>query len=191
MAILYLLAALLYLAVLVLFGLLHVRGGYSPIRHAVSDYGVGPTRSLFAAYASAGIVAALLLGAAILAGGQFPVRGGLYLLAMAAFRLGVLAFPTDIEGERLTRNGKLHYGFAIASFALTYMAIDVLHPIALPLVADWARWVLSGLRWAVTLSLGGVVICLIPALRRVFGLFERIYLLSTALWLGILASAMA
>ena len=119
----------------------------------------------------------------------FPARGGVYLLAVAALRLGVLAFPTDLEGERLTKTGRLHYLFAIASFALAYMAIDVLNPIALPIAADWTSLVLGGLYWIVAVSLAGVVICLIPALRRVFGLVERLFLVSVMLWSAVFALA--
>ncbi|WP_018631330.1 DUF998 domain-containing protein [Neomegalonema perideroedes] len=188
---LFFLAGAAYLAQLALFARLHLRGGRDPVSEAVSDYGVGPSRRLFALYGAAGIAAAAVLAGALLADGRFPAQGWLYLLAMAALRLGVLAFPTDLEGERLTRSGKAHYLFAVASFALAYMAVDALSPSAASLAAAWARPVLNGLGWVVAASLAGVVICLIPALRRIFGLVERIFLLSVLLWLGIFAFAMA
>jgi hypothetical protein len=187
----YIAAALACLVQLALFLTLNVRGSYSLISHAVSDYGVGPSRRLFTIYGLIGIIAAAALGAAVLADGRFPDRGGVYLLVMAALRLGVLAFPTDLEGRRLTKTGKLHYLFAIASFAIAYMAIDVLNPIALPVVANWASPVLAGLYWIVAASLAGVVICLIPALRRIFGLVERVFLVSVMLWSAVFALAAA
>lgn len=182
-------AALLYFVQLALFLALNIRGSYSLVGHAVSDYGVGPSRPLFTIYGLIGIIAAIALGAAVLMDGRFPARGGVYLLAVAALRLGVLAFPTDLEGRRLTGTGKLHYLFAIASFALAYMAIDVLNPVALPVVANWASPILAGLYWIVAASLAGVVICLIPALRRIFGLVERIFLVSVLLWSAVFALA--
>jgi hypothetical protein len=182
-------AALLYFVQLALFLALNIRGSYSLVGHAVSDYGVGPSRPLFTIYGLIGIIAAIALGAAVLMDGRFPARGGVYLLAVAALRLGVLAFSTDLEGRRLTGTGKLHYLFAIASFALAYMAIDVLNPVALPVVADWASPILAGLYWIVAASLAGVVICLIPALRRIFGLVERIFLVSVLLWSAVFALA--
>jgi hypothetical protein len=185
----YIAAALAYLVQLALFLTLNVRGSYSLISHAVSDYGVGPSRRLFTIYGLIGIIAAAALGAAVLADGRFPDRGGVYLLVMAALRLGVLAFPTDLEGRRLTGTGRLHYVFAVASFALAYMAIDVLNPIALPVVANWASPVLAGLYWIVAAALAGVVICLIPALRRIFGLVERVFLVSVILWSAVFALA--
>jgi hypothetical protein len=183
----YALAALAYLVQLALFLTLNIRGNYSLVSHAVSDYGVGPSRRLFTIYGLTGIIAVIALGVAVLTDGRFPQRGGIYLLAVAALRLGVLAFPTDLEEQRLTRTGMLHYVFAIASFALVYMAIDVLSPVALPIVAEWASPVLAGLHWIVAASLAGVVICLIPAFRRVFGLVERIFLVSVLLWSAVFA----
>jgi hypothetical protein len=185
----YAVAALAYLVQLALFFALNIRGTYSLVGHAVSDYGVGPSRRLFMIYGLTGIIAAIVLGVAVLVDGRFPTRGGVYLLIMAALRLGVLAFPTDLEGQRLTGTGRLHYVFAIASFALAYMAIDVLNPVVLPIVADWATPVLAGLYWVVTASLAGVVICLIPALRRIFGLVERVFLVSVMLWSAVFALA--
>jgi hypothetical protein len=185
----YAVAALAYLVQLALFLALNIRGTYSLVGHAVSDYGVGPSRRLFMIYGLTGIIAAIVLGVAVLVDGRFPTRGGVYLLIMAALRLGVLTFPTDLEGQRLTGTGRLHYVFAIASFALAYMAIDVLNPIALPIAADWTSLVLGGLYWIVAASLAGVVICLIPALRRVFGLVERLFLVSVMLWSAVFALA--
>jgi len=184
-------AALVYLIQLALFLALNIRGNYSLVSHAVSDYGVGPSRRLFTIYGLIGIIAAIALGAAVLMDERFPARGGIYLLVMAALRLGVLFFPTDLEGQRLTGTGRLHYLFAIASFALAYMAIDVLNPVALPIVAKWASTALAGLYWIVAASLAGVVICLVPALRRVFGLVERVFLVSVMLWSAVFALAAA
>jgi hypothetical protein len=185
----YALAALIYLVQLGLFLTLNIRGSYNLVGHAVSDYGVGPSRRLFTTYGLTGIVAAVALGAAVLMDGRFPARGGIYLLVMAALRLGVLAFPTDLEGQRLTGTGKLHYLFAIASFALAYMAIAVLNPVALPFAAEWVSPVLAGLYWMVAASLAGVVICLVPVLRRIFGLVERVFLVSVLLWSAVFALA--
>ena len=191
MVLLYHAAAIVYLVQLLLFATLHAVGSYSPLRHAVSDYGVGVTKRRFAAYGSAGIIGAVLLSAAVLLDRRIPDTGGLYLLATAALRLGVLAFPTDLEGQTLTRTGKLHYVFAIASFALAYMAIDALHPHVMPLVAGALASLLQTIRWIVTAALIGVVICLIPSLRSIFGLVERSVLLSTILWFGMAAFALA
>lgn len=183
----YLLAAGFFLAQLGAFGLLHVRGRYSPVSQAVSDYGVGPTRRLFTLYGLIGSTGVLVLAAATVADGGFPLRASVYLVLLALVRLGVLVFPTDLEGMPLTRAGKLHYAFAITSFALLYMAIDVLHPLAIGQIGGPALAALADLRPVITWSLIGVIVCLAPPLRRVFGLAERAYLLSALLWLIVFA----
>ncbi|OJY30139.1 uncharacterized protein DUF998 [Gemmobacter caeni] len=192
MSSLYLASALAYLAVIILFAALHLRGDYSPIRQALSDYGIGPSHPLFVGYAVAGIAASSLLAAAVLEDGRFTLRAGLCLLGMAALPLGVVAYPTDIEGEPSSRTGRLHLAFAVANFALAYIAIDDLFPDAESLPPAAFRHLLGALYWVVTASLLGVAVCLVHALRhRIFGLLERLYLFSSALWLGLFALGMA
>ena len=189
---LYLLGFISYVLQLVLFVALHVKGSYSPLSHAVSDYGVGPTRSLFRLYGFAGFAGAVFVAVAILMDNRFPTRAGIYLIAMAVLRIGVLAFPTDLEGERLTWNGKLHYLFAIASFALIYMAIDALQASTGLLQLDSGVLpILTGLKWLITFSLIGVVVCMLPRLRKVFGAVERVFLGTTLFWLGLFAISAA
>jgi len=185
----YTLAAIGYLTQIIIFFALNIRGGYSPFAHAVSDYGIGPTKRLFNVYGLVGCAAAILMAVALFVDDRFPQRASIYLAIVAALRVGVLAFPTDLEGQNLTRVGKLHYLFAIASFALLYMAIDVLYPVGVALFVEPWITVLTTLKWVVTLSLVGVVVCLVPSLRKIFGLIERIFLLSTMMWLGIFSLA--
>ena len=183
-------AAAAYVVALGLFIALHLRGNYSLLRHAVSDYAIGPTRGLFLTYGLAGGLGAALVGCGVLVQGGLPVRSGVYLLASAGVRLGVLGFSTDLEGQPVTRAGLLHLVFAIAGFALVYMAIDSLQPFARDLVTGPVRTTLVWLHTVATLSLIGVVVCLYPALRRLFGLVERAFLLSTLLWLLTFAAVM-
>jgi len=143
----FLAAGVAYGVQLILLGMLHLGGRYSIISHAVSDYGVGGTRRLFIAYGLVGCLASIMFAWALFDDGRFPRRGWLCLVLVAVLRLGVLAFPTDLKGTRPTRSGRLHYAFAIASFAFLYMAIDSLHPIAFALVAKAAIAPLVGLRW--------------------------------------------
>lgn len=95
----------------------------------------------------------------------------------------MLKFPTDLEGQRLTRSGRLHYLFAVGAFALTYSAIAGLTP-ELGSVGAWesASGLLSVLRLVALVSLVLLVIALVPRLRVVFGLFERAFRLSANLW---------
>lgn len=162
--------------------MLNLGGTHNPIGHAVSDYGVGPTRRLFTIYSAVGTLAVLLLAAAVLQDARLPDRAGIYLLLNAALRVALTLLPTDPEGAARTRTGRLHLLSAIGSFAFAYMAIDVLYPAAMPLASGWAAPVLSVLRWAVMVSLAGVVLCMLPPFRRVFGLVERAFILAVPLW---------
>jgi hypothetical membrane protein len=90
-----------YLASAVLLVALHLRAsGYSPVRHALSDFGVGPTRRAFALYAWLGSAGALALAATLWVKGP-PVPAWLLgvLLVMVAARAGVVLLPTDLEGH--------------------------------------------------------------------------------------------
>lgn len=160
--------------------------GYHPVRHAVSDYGVGRYARLFrwAAVASSVGILALAAGLALEPGTPtVTVLQLVFLFLIPVTRVGMLKFPTDLEGQRLTRSGRLHYLFAVAAFALTYSAIAGMTP-ELGSVGAWepASGVLSVLRLVALVSLVLLVIALVPRLRVVFGLFERVFLLSTNLW---------
>ncbi len=160
--------------------------GYHPVRHAVSDYGVGRYAWLFrwALVASSVGILALAAGLALEPGTPtVTVLQLVFLLLIPVMRVGMLKFPTDLEGQRLTRSGRLHYLFAVAAFALTYSAIADLTP-ELGSVGAWesVSGFLSVLRIIALVSLVLLVIALVPRLRVVFGLFERGFLLSTNLW---------
>ncbi|MER7247673.1 DUF998 domain-containing protein [Kribbella sp. NPDC000426] len=160
--------------------------GYHPVRHAVSDYGVGRYAWLFrwALVASSVGILALAGGLALEPGTPtVTVLQLVFLFLIPVTRVGMLRFPTDLEGQRLTRSGRLHYLFAIAAFALTYSAIAEMTP-ELGSFGAWesASGLLSVLRLVALVSLVLLVIALVPRLRVVFGLFERAFLLSTNLW---------
>ncbi|TDW93530.1 uncharacterized protein DUF998 [Kribbella pratensis] len=160
--------------------------GYHPVRHAVSDYGVGRYARLFRwalVLSSAGILA-LAAGLGFEPGTPtVTVLQLVFLFLIPVTRVGMLKFPTDLEGQRLTNSGRLHYAFAVAAFALTYSAIAGLTPELEP-VGAWepVGGFLSVLRMIALVSLVLLVIALVPRLRKVFGLFERGFLLSTNLW---------
>jgi len=187
-----LLAATCYAVVLAVFLAFHVLAPERSIfAHAVSDYAVGRTARLFVGYGLVGSLGAALLAIATVSTGDFPVRIPIYLALLAILRIGVLRFRTDIEGEAVTREGKLHYVFAIVTFALTYMIVSTSQPTLDTFANPPLNAVLGGLGWIVTAALVGVVTTLLPPLRRVFGLAERIFLLSTASWLLLLAVTLA
>jgi len=92
MRIVYHLAALAYLVQLAFLIGLQARGDYNPVSNAVSDYGVGANKIQLTIYGIVGIIPATLVAIAILVDVRLPARGGFYLLAMAARRLGVSPF---------------------------------------------------------------------------------------------------
>ena len=181
-------AAGCYVFVLSIFLAFHVIAPErSMFGHAVSDYAVGKTARLFISYGLVGSLGAALLAIATGSAGEFPSKVPIYLALLAILRMGVLRFRTDIEGEAVTREGRLHYVFAIITFALTYMIVSASQPTLDTFANPTLNLILRDLGWIATISLVGVVTTLLPPLRRVFGLAERIFLLSTASWLLLLA----
>jgi uncharacterized protein DUF998 len=182
-------ATLAYLAIM---ATLHVLPtGYSPVRHAVSDYAVGRYRSLFTTGLYVSSAAVLALAFALLSGIGTPplaTRAVAYLLLIPLARVGMTLFPTDLEGQRVSRTGLLHYACAIAAFTLTYLAISDMTP-ALRLL-DTRGWTSAPLHWAAWMvgpALALVVVTMFRPLRRIFGLFERIFLLTTNVWFALVA----
>ena len=183
-------ATVAYLAILAILHALPT--GYNPVRHAVSDYGVGRYQSLFSGALYVSSVGVLTLAFALVSGvgtPPLPTRDLTYLLLIPLARIGMTIFPTSLEGQRISRAGLLHYVFAIAAFTLTYLAISGLTP---PLRAlDPSGWTNAPLGWAAWLvgpALALVVVTMVRPLRRVFGLFERIFLLTTNVWFALVAA---
>jgi Protein of unknown function (DUF998) len=180
------------LAYLAIFAAWHVLPtGYDPIRHAVSDYAVGRCGYLFAIglwTSSAGVLA---LAFALIAGVGAPplaTRDLVFLFLLPVARVGMTLFPTDLEGKPLSRTGVTHYVLAIAAFTLTYLVISDTTSVLRHLGP--AAWLGSSLRWsawAVAPELALVVVTMVRPLRRVFGLFERLFLLTTNVWFVLVA----
>ena len=182
-----LLSALATTAYLGIFVALHVLPtGYNPIRHAVSDYAVGKYGYLFRIGLWASSLGVLALAFALIHGvGSPPLAHHelVYLFLIPIARIGMTRFPTDLEGRRRSRTGVLHYVFAIAAFTFTYLAISDTTPVLRHLsgtviLGSPLHWV----AWLVAPELALVVITMFRPLRKVFGLFERLFLLTTNVW---------
>lgn len=195
MIVLALISSLAFLIDLGIFIALHfLPTGYSPISHAVSDYAVGKYRSLFRIRLWVNALGVLALaGALTIAASSGMIHLAtldlLFLALIAPARVAMSFFPTDIEGQKLTRTGLLHYVFAVVSFAFAFTVVHDMTPAlqrALPLVAS----PLGFFNLLVLPGLIAVVVTLVPALRRIFGLFERIYLLTILLWLLLVSVAL-
>lgn len=180
------LAAALLLVYLAIFVAVHFqRTGYSVLRNAVSDYGVGPTAGLFRiAVIANGLGILALTGALADAFGDgLPTADYVFLLLIPVTRLAMAFVPTDLESAGTTVTGRVHMVLAIASFTFVYLAIaDLTSPLG-HFASDALRVFLLVLRWLAALGLVAVVVTLlVKALRGVFGLAERLYLLSSNLW---------
>jgi hypothetical protein len=114
----------------------------------------------------------------------------LFLVLIAPARLAMSFFPTDIENQKLTRTGLLHYVFVVFSFFFAFTALRDMTPV-LQRDFPWAAGPLGFFNILVLPALVAVIVTLLPALRRIFGLFERIYLLTILLWLLLVSVALA
>jgi hypothetical protein len=184
-----LLAILINLAIF--FALHFLPTGYNPIRHAVSDYAIGKYSPLFRVSLWSSSLGMLTLAVGLAMGVGSPLlanRDLVFLGLIALTRIAMSLFPTDLEGKRLTRTGILHYVFAILTFAFVYNVISNLTPL-LDTLNPWqeVKVPLTWLAWAVLPALVLVVITMFRPLRRIFGLFERLFLLITNGWFILVA----
>lgn len=189
-----LVAAILFAARLGLLIALHVVDKqYHPVRHAVSDYAVGPTRGLSSVMTWSTAVAWIALIVVVAAGltdwhARIGVLIQLVILAVAFIALPYV--PTDLEGQRRTVRGMLHYVLAIAWFALTY----TLSGTFADLIGDRGgslAGLLQVLHWVILISLIGVIASMIlPKLRTVFGLVERVFIVAVSLFYLLTAVAL-
>ncbi len=182
------LAAACGLARLVLFIALHlVKSEYSMVSHAVSDYAVGSTRRLSSAMTWVTVPFWGLLAAAVVVGlpdweDSTFVSIALAVLALIFFALPFV--PTDLEGEKLTTIGRLHYLMAIAWFALSYACIgNFVRLFTAEGPAPLAQ-LLQVISWLALVSLiVSVAVLIIKPLRpKFFGIAERIFILSVNLF---------
>jgi hypothetical protein len=178
------LAAVLNLAYLVGLAYMHfLPTGYSVMGHAVSDYCVGRYARQGKAVAllsglGAGCFLLAMLSARALANAQIAE-----LAAYVLLKILILFFPTDLEGEKLTRSGLAHYLIAIAYFALAvFFTVKVTPTLGGDAPGFGLHGILAALALVVWTSVWPMAITLIPALRRVFGLFERIFIVAVAAW---------
>ena len=169
--------------------------GYNPVRDAVSDYGVGPYRGWFWLQAVAGGVGCLALGIALAQLHPFtPTQVVVALIAAAAARFLIPFFATDQQGNRFqTVHGTMHMILAVIAFgglawAATALAATV---ISRPCRSRSLRaltiipWIMLGSVIAVVLAIRG------PRLKPFFGVFERLFYLSSIPWVLIVAIDLA
>ncbi|MGO8861681.1 MAG: DUF998 domain-containing protein [Acidimicrobiales bacterium] len=169
--------------------------GYDPVRDAVSDYGVGPFRAWFWLQVLSGGVACLLLGIALGRLHPFtPTTAVAALIVTAAARFLIPFFATDQGNSRFqTLHGTVHMVLAVLSFGGLVWAATSLWS-TLQHYPAWQGvegpltilpWIMLGSVIAVVLAIRG------PRLKPFFGVFERLFYLSSITWLMIVAIELA
>jgi len=177
------------LAVLVALHVLPTK--YDPVRDAISDYGVGDYRRYFWAQLMAGALACACVAVALTGLQPYvPTIVVVLLLANAAARLLMPAFPTDQNGNRFeTVKGTIHMVLAVVAFGAVAAAATGLGG----LFSHYSAWhtgksLLVTVGWVV---LGGAIACALglvgPRLKPIFGLIERIFTLSVIVWIYVLS----
>lgn len=164
---------------------------YNPVYHAVSNYGVGKTEKLFFASACFSILASLSLAMALYLWDyafSFKTIAITLLIVRSISLLGVMFFPTDIEKKEKTKRGRLHLLFAVIQFVAIAIFVFNIADFLIPVIQHNYRMLLGGLKYIVKCALIFLVLSMIvPNLKKYFGLFERVFLYSSALYFFLIA----
>ena len=159
--------------------------GYSPVRNAVSEYGVGAFARWYRAQAACAGVAGLILAVALAKSVHpTPRRVVALLVVLAVARVAIGWFPTDPLGTtEPTRNGAIHLLLAVATFAsASWAAIALKHP----------QHGQPALGWAMAIcALGTGLAVRRSQLRPWLGLVERGYYVAMLAWLALVAVRLA
>jgi len=150
--------------------------GYSPVRNAVSEYGVGRYARWYGLQATCAGVAAICLAVAL----GHPRRVVVLLAILAAARIAIGWFPTDtLASFQPTRRGGIHLLLALVAFTAAPWAA-----IALGRAQHGEPW----LGWVMAAFALGTMISLRSALRPWFGLVERGYYVAMLAWLALVSA---
>lgn len=192
-----LLAVVFGLARLGVFIALHlVPSEYTIVGHAVSDYAVGPTRRLSSAMTWLTAIFWALLAAAVALGvPDWSDATGITIAldALAVIFIVLPLAPTDLEGEKATMIGRLHYVLAIAWFAISYACMGNFTRLFTAEGPAWLAGSLGVIAWIAAISLAvSVFVLIVKRLRpKVFGISERVFILAVSLfYLGVAAGLM-
>lgn len=177
-------------------GWLHLQPtGLSPVRNAVSQYGITAFRAGYRvatiAFGLAGLALAVGIDRATPGSGASLV---IALLAIFALARGAISwFPMDAPGQPRTSTGTIHGLLAIAAFAsVAYAALRLGR-----ILPNATRWHSLGpastaLGWGMIASLLGMALARgHPAIRAYFGAIERAFYLLAIAWVGLFAIACA
>lgn len=150
----------------------------------VSDYGLGRTARLFRVYLIAGCLAPPIFAWQVLVSGNpdFPAPIPVYLALVALGRLGIAVWHSDAQAGPHTRTGQLHRAATLLAFTSALLVVLEVTP-QLALRHDGGLSVADQvLKQVVSVSFVAVVLTISFPVHRFFGLAERAFLWSTALW---------
>jgi len=156
--------------------------GYSPVRNAVSEYGVGAYADWYRLQAACAGTAAIFLAGALAKGVHpAPQRVISLLLVFAVARIAIGRFTTDLIGStERTRDGAIHMLLAVAAFASASWAAVALRP---------AQHGQPALGWAMAIFAVGTSLALRRSpLKPWLGLIERAYYVAMLAWLVLVAA---
>lgn len=169
--------------------------GLSPIRNAVSQYGISSYRwgyrLLTISMAVAGASLAIALHASVHGAGIATVLALLGVFSLA--RLAISWFPMDAPGAQRTTTGAQHGLLAIATFlSVAIAAIRLCRVLERDPAWTMLASVSRGLGWAMAVCIGILMLSRIGSdLRRVFGAVERALYVAIIAWLVVVGVACA
>ncbi|MGH9127487.1 MAG: DUF998 domain-containing protein [Acidimicrobiales bacterium] len=177
-------------------GYLHLAPtGLSPVRNAVSQYGITSFRAGYRvatiALGVAGVALAVGLDRALSSHGRSAVVAGLVVFALA--RGAISWFPMDAPGSTRTTTGQLHGLLATVAFAAVTFDAFRLGGV----ISSRPSW--QGLAPASTALGVAMLACLLgmllaganPAVRERFGAIERGFYLAAITWFAVFGIACA
>jgi Protein of unknown function (DUF998) len=168
--------------------------GLSPVRNAVSQYGISPYRLGYRLMTISMAVSGAAVAIALVAAHVEGIATVVTLLAVFAIaRLVISWFPMDQPGTERTSTGSAHGLLAIATFVSASIAAIRLCR-ALQTDAAWSTiaGVSRGLGWAMSACIVLMVLSRgSPELRRGFGAVERLLYVAIISWLVVLGVAAA
>jgi Protein of unknown function (DUF998) len=169
--------------------------GYDPVRDAVSDYGVGPYRGWFWLHAVTGGLACLALAIALARLHPFtPTQVVVALIVTAVARFLIPFFATDQGESRFqTVQGTIHMILAVLAFGgLVWASMGLWATLKHYPAWHGAKAFLTIVPWVMLGSVIAVVLAIRgPRLKPFFGVFERLFYLSSLAWLFVVSIDLA
>jgi hypothetical protein len=159
--------------------------GYSPVRDAVSDYGIGRFAWGYRTQVVAIGVAAAIEAGGFVHDGTAGTAGIGWLVVYAVSRVAIAWAPTDLPDAQRTRTGRVHAILAIAAFTAIAVSTSSI-PNDLRGVSSWDSWAdpLNTLGTVVVVTAVATAIAIVVRpLRGVFGLVERLLYVASLAWL--------